>query len=377
MAGIGPAPFAAMVLSDLGAEGLRVENVRAYPGSGDQTLFPLHRGRDSVVVDLKSADGPETVLRLLQQADILLEGFRPGVMERLGVGPDVALERNPRLVYGRMTGWGQDGPLAGAAGHDIDYIAIAGALRHFARAGEKPVPPINMVGDFGGGGMLLVVGVLAGLTSARATGHGQVVDVAMADGAALLMTMIHSFVAQGAWGPEPGTNTLDTGAHFYDVYETSDGGYMAVGAVEAQFYSLVLAGLGLADEELPDQLDASSWPGMRERFAAVFRTRTRDEWTAVFDGTDACVAPVLHMAEAPGHPQMAARGTFLHQDGVLQPAPAPRFLGTPVGEPRRASAHGADTREALQRWGFSDNEIVRLAAAGTLGQAVGAQDVTA
>jgi alpha-methylacyl-CoA racemase len=330
-----------------------------------------------VVVDLKSADGPETVLRLLQQADILLEGFRPGVMERLGVGPDVALERNPRLVYGRMTGWGQDGPLAGAAGHDIDYIAIAGALRHFARAGEKPVPPVNLVGDFGGGGMLLVVGVLAGLTSARATGHGQVVDVAMADGAALLMTMIHSFVAQGAWGPEPGTNTLDTGAHFYDVYETSDGGYMAVGAVEAQFYSLVLAGLGLADEELPDQLDASSWPGMRERFAAVFRTRTRDEWTAVFDGTDACVAPVLHMAEAPGHPQMAARGTFLHQDGVLQPAPAPRFLGTPVGEPRRASAHGADTREALQRWGFSDDEIVRLAAAGTLGQAVGAQDVTA
>jgi alpha-methylacyl-CoA racemase len=366
MAGIGPVPLASMVLADLGAEGIRVENPRPYPGSPDPTRTPLNRGRASVVVNLKAADGPETVLRLLERADVVLEGFRPGVMERLGLGPDTALARNPSLVYGRMTGWGQDGPLAHAAGHDIDYIAIAGALRHFARKDAAPVPPMNLVGDFGGGAMLLLVGVLAALTNVRSGGSGQVVDAAMVDGTALLMAMSYGFYANGMMSIEPGTNILDTGAPYYDVYETADGRHVGVGAIEAQFYAELLRGLGLDATELPAQTDVTQWPKLRATFADVFRSKTLAEWTAVFDGTDACVAPILDMVEAASHPHMQARGTFVEVDGVLQPAAAPRFSATPVRNAPPSSSHGADTEAALAAWGFPAEEVQRLLDAGAV-----------
>jgi alpha-methylacyl-CoA racemase len=288
-------------------------------------------------------------------------------MERRGLGPDDCLARNPRLVYGRMTGWGQDGPFAHAAGHDIDYIAIAGALNNFTRKGERPVPPLNMVGDFGGGGMLLAFGVVCGLLEAGRSGKGQVVDAAMVDGAAVLMTMIYAFMAMGIWQDDPGTNILDTGAPFYEVYECADGKFLAVGAIETQFYAELLKRTGLEDEELPFQLDRPQWPAMKERFAALFKTKTRDEWAAILEGTDACAAPVLSLSEAHAHPHNRARGTFVEKDGILQPAPAPRFSRTPPDISRPPSAPGADTDEVLGAWGFDATEIAKLREAGAVG----------
>ncbi|WP_435054690.1 CaiB/BaiF CoA transferase family protein [Micromonospora aurantiaca (nom. illeg.)] len=353
LAGIGPGPFAAMLLADLGADVVRVD--RPEPGAlpaGDPGRNLLNRGKRSIVVDLKHPDGAEVVLALAGRAAILIEGWRPGVAERLGVGPEAALARNPGLVYGRMTGWGQDGPLARAAGHDIGYIAVAGALHPIGRAGGPPQIPLNLVGDFGGGSLYLVVGILAALHVAAATGRGQVVDAAIVDGAAHLTTPFAGMLAQGTWRPERGRNLLDGGAPFYDVYATADGGHMAVGALEPQFYAELLRLLGLAGADLPAQQDVAGWPVLRARFAEVFAGRTRDEWTAVFDGTDACVAPVLSLTEAPGHPHLAARGTYEEHFGVRQPAVAPRLSGTPgrVGGP--PPAPGADTEPVLTDWGL-------------------------
>jgi alpha-methylacyl-CoA racemase len=365
MAGIGPGPFTAMMLADMGADVIRVD--RTQPAGGDPARDVLNRGRRSVAVDLKHPDGVATVLRLVEQGDALIEGFRPGVMERLGLGPDECLARNPRLVYGRMTGWGQDGPLSQAAGHDINYIALAGALHSFARRGERPVPPLNMVGDFGGGGMLLAFGVTCGLLEAARSGKGQVVDAAMVDGAAVLMTMIHAFVGMGMWSSdEPGTNILDTGAHFYDVYETADGRFVAIGPIEGKFYAELLRLVGLEREELPWQLDRNAWPEMKERFAVLFRTKTRDEWTELLEGSDACFAPVLSMGEAPDHPHNRARRTFIADGGIVQPAPAPRFSRTSPEVQRPPPAPGEHTDAVLQDWGFDPDDITKLRAAGAV-----------
>jgi alpha-methylacyl-CoA racemase len=368
LAGLGPAPFAGMMLADAGADVVRIDRFdrATYPPRTEPHVDLLNRGRRSVAVDLKNPEGVEVVLRLASGADGLMEGFRPGVAERLGLGPDVCLARNPRLVYGRMTGWGQDGPMASAAGHDIDYIALAGALEPIGRAGDRPVPPLNLVGDFGGGGMLLAFGMVAAMLSARVTGQGQVVDTAMVDGAAALMTMTYTLRAAGAWSDERGTNLLDTGAPFYEVYETSDGGFMAVGAIEPQFYAELLDRLGLADAGLPDQNDKSAWPEMKERFAEVFAGRTRAEWEEVFAGSDACVAPVLSPAEAPDHPHNRQRGTFTEVAGVLQPAPAPRFSATPATIRRPPPNPGQHGDDALADWGFDPDEIDRLRSAGAI-----------
>ena len=368
LAGLGPAPFAGMMLADAGADVVRIDRYdrATYPPRTEPHVDLLNRGRRSVAVDLKNPEGVEVVLRLASGADGLMEGFRPGVAERLGLGPDVCLARNPRLVYGRMTGWGQDGPMASAAGHDIDYIALAGALEPIGRAGDRPVPPLNLVGDFGGGGMLLAFGMVAAMLSARATGRGQVVDTAMVDGAAALMAMTYTLRAAGAWSDERGTNLLDTGAPFYEVYETSDGGFMAVGAIEPQFYAELLDRLGLADAGLPDQNDRSAWPEMKERFAEVFAGRTRAEWEEVFAGSDACVAPVLSPAEAPDHPHNRHRGTFTEVAGVLQPAPAPRFSATPGAIRRPPPNPGQHGDDALADWGFDPGEIDRLRSVGAI-----------
>jgi len=368
VAGIGPGPFAAMMLADMGAEVLRVDRASSVPAGGPDTPSAdlLARGRRSVGVDLKHPEGVATVLRLVERADGLIEGFRPGVAERLGIGPEPCLARNPRLAYGRMTGWGQDGPLAGAAGHDIDYIALAGVLGAIGRAGERPVPPLNLVGDFGGGGMLLAFGMVCAFLEAARSGKGQVVDAAMVDGAALLTTMIHGLRAMGLWRDERGTNLLDTGAHFYEVYETADGGHVAVGAIEPRFYAELVRRSGLEEEDLPPQMDRAAWPRMKERLAQVFRSRTRDEWCQLMEGSDACFAPVLSMAEAPGHPHNRARGTFVEVGGVVQPGPAPRFSRTP-GEVGAPPAHaGQHTDEALADWGFSAADLARLRRVGAL-----------
>jgi alpha-methylacyl-CoA racemase len=367
IAGIGPGPYAAMLLSDLGADVVRVDRPNAPAMNPEKDV--LNRGRPSIAVDLKNPDGIETVLRLVEQADALIEGFRPGVMERLGLGPDACHERNPRLVYGRMTGWGQEGPLSQTAGHDIDYIAIAGVLHNFTRQGERPMPPLNLVGDFGGGSMFLVMGVLAALLHAQRTGEGQVVDAAMVDGAASLMTMEWAFRGMGIWDTEaPGTNLLDTGAPFYEVYECADGKWLAVGAIEGQFYAELIMGLGLeGDATLPHQMDRSQWPAMKQRFTDLFRTKSRDEWWAIFEGTDACVAPVLSPGEARTQPHIAARSTIVDEWGVDQPAPAPRFSKTQTRLERPPSAPGADTDEALAAWGFSSGDIAKLREAGAIG----------
>jgi len=362
IAGIGPGPFAAMMLADLGADVLRVDRAQNVHG-GDPAHPPfdlLNRGRRSVGVDLKRPEGVETVLRLAASADVLLEGFRPGVMERLGLGPDVCAARNPRLVYGRMTGWGQDGPLAQAAGHDINYIALAGALHPIGRRGEPPVPPLNLVGDFGGGGMLLAFGVVCALVERQRSGKGQVVDAAMVDGAAALMAMFYGLRHGGFWSEERGANLLDTGAHFYDVYETADGKYVSIGSIEPQFYAELLRLTGLDGAGLPRQMDRAHWPELKKQLAHVFKTRTRDEWCRIMEGTDVCFAPVLTMSEAPEHPHLRHRGTYVTVAGAVQPAPAPRFSRTP-GEIARPPAHaGQHTDEALRAWGFSDEEIRRL-----------------
>ena len=364
-AGIGPVPFAAMVLADLGADGIRLDRPRPDGLAFNLVGSPVNRGRASVAVDLKHPDGAGLALRLVERADVLLEGFRPGVMERLGLGPDVCLDRNERLVYGRMTGWGQDGPLAARAGHDLTYLAVAGVLRHIGRAGAPPTPPLNLVADYGGGGMLLVAGVLAALLEASRSGRGQVVDAAMVDGSALLMAFFHGFRAVGLWRDEPGTNLLDSGAPFYDVYATADGRHVAVGALEPQFYAELVRGLGLSDEDLPDQYDVGAWPVLRERFATVFATRTRDEWAEHFAGTDACVAPVLSMSESPDHPHVAARATFTTVDGVVQPSPAPRFSRTPTGAPGPVSVPGADADRLLD-WGIDQADLAALRASGAI-----------
>ena len=362
LAGIGPGPFCAMVLADLGADVVRVDRTSAARG-GDPAAPPadvLNRNRQSIAVDMKHPDGVETVLRLVEQADVLIEGFRPGVVERLGVGPEACHARNPALVYGRMTGWGQDGPMAPRAGHDINYIALSGTLSMIGRAGEPPVPPVNLVGDFGGGGMLLAVGVLAALTDARTSGTGQVVDAAMVDGAALLSAMMYSFRAMGLWDGGRGGNTLDTGAHFYEVYETSDHKYVSIGSIEPQFYAELFERLELDPADFDHQHDRAAWPAAKEKIATRIAERTRDEWDAVFEGSDACYAPVLEPDEAIAHPHNQARGTFVNVAGVDQPAPAPRFDKTPTGTPTPPAHAGQHTDEALSRWGFSAEDIASL-----------------
>ena len=367
LAGIGPSPYACMLLADAGADILRLERPGMPGPPGAANWDVLTRSRKSVGVDLKSPSAVELVLDLVAEADVLIEGFRPGVAERLGVGPDSCHSANPALVYGRMTGWGQDGPLGERAGHDINYLSISGALWPMGRSGDVPVPPLNLVGDFGGGGMMLAFGITAALLSARATGVGQVVDAAMTDGSASLMSMTYSFMAAGLWVEERGSNMLDTGAHFYEVYETSDGGYMAVGAIERKFYATLLEGLGLELGDFPDQMDRNSWPAMKERFAAIFKTKTRAEWTEIFEDVDACTTPVLAPSEAPAHRHNEARETFVEVEGVLQPAPAPRFSVTPGEISKPPSTPGADTDEALAGWGVAEDRIATLRSEGAIG----------
>lgn len=360
LAGIGPTPFAGMMLSDLGAEVIRVDRVG---GSGNPVASgsgPMERGKRAIAVDLKSPDGVEVVGDLVAGADVLLEGFRAGVAERLGVGPDACLERNPSLVYARMTGWGQTGPMAQRAGHDINYISLAGPLAHIGRAGAAPTVPLNLVGDFGGGSVFVVLGIVSALFAVRGGAPGQVVDAAMVDGAAYLLSPLYAAHASGFWTDERGTNLLDSGAPFYDVYETADGGHMAVGAIEPQFYAELLDGLGLVADDLPRQMDRSSWPAVKERFAAVFATRTRDEWTAVFADRDACVTPVLTMGEAPGHPQAGERDAFFEPCGVVQPRPAPRFSATPTEPATASSQPGDDTDAVLAELGYDSDRIAGL-----------------
>ena len=371
LAGIGPAPMCAMMLSDMGAEVLRIDRT-ADAGLGiamDAKYNLLNRGRRSVAFDLKRPEATEAMLRLVERADALIEGFRPGVMERLGIGPDQCLARNPRLVYGRMTGWGQEGPLAHAAGHDINYIALAGALHSIGRKDERPVPPLNLVGDFGGGALYLALGVVTGLLEAQKSGKGQVVDTAMVDGVASLMTAIYGMRGAGVFTDNRGENMLDTGAHFYDAYETSDGKYICIGSIEAKFYEELLQLSGLKGEELPRQLDRKSWPAMKERIAKLFRTKTRDEWCRIMEGSDVCFAPVLSMEEAPRHPHNRQRATFVEDYGVIQPAPAPRFSRTPSAIQRPPARPGEHTEEALRDWGFSASDLERLRACGAIASA--------
>lgn len=363
MAGIAPAPFAAMLLADLGAQGIRIESPRpglqlAHP-RGDIT----RRGRDRIVVDLRQEGGRELVLDLVAQSDVLIEGFRPGAMERLGLSPEACLERRPSLVYARLTGWGQEGPWALTAGHDLDYISIAGVLAHVGRRGQPPTPPLNLVGDYAGGSMFLTVGILAALWEAQRSGKGQVVDAAMVDGAALLMSLFHAMSGQGMWTEEIGVNILDSGAPFYDVYRTADGKWLAVACLEPQFYAEWLRLAGIDGEDLPAQFEIAAWPVLRARFTEVVATRTRDEWAALTDGTDACVAPVLTMSEASTHPHLAARGTFVEVDGITQPAPAPRFSRTSTGMP---GAVPEVDPAALRAWGIDEGRIAALTAGGVL-----------
>ena len=360
IAGIGPGPFAAMMLADMGADVLRVDRARAVTGVFDApNKEVLNRGRRSVGVDLKHPEGTETLLRLVEQADALIEGFRPGVAERLGIGPDECRARNPKLVYGWMTGWGQDGPMAHTSGHDINYIALAGALAHFGRAGDKPTPALNTVGDFGGGGMLLAFGVVCALLEAQRSGEGQVVDAAMVDGSAVLMTMMWGLQAMGAWTDERGTNLLDTGAPFYDTYECSDGNFISIGALEPQFYAELLERLGIA-ADVPDRDLSAAWPALRTRFTELFRTRTRDEWCEVLEGSDACFAPVLTMRECAEHPHLRARATIVEEHGMAQPAPAPRFSRTPGAIQGPPAWPGEHTEAALRAWGFDAGEVAKL-----------------
>jgi alpha-methylacyl-CoA racemase len=364
IAGIGPGPFAAMMLADMGAEVVRVDRAQAVRGPAPESphFDVLLRGRRNIAIDLKHPDGVATLLDLVESADAIIEGFRPGVMERLGVGPEVCLARNPKLVFGRMTGWGQEGPYAQAAGHDINYISLAGALAHFGRAGGAPVPPLNMVGDFGGGGMFLAFGVVCALLEAQRSGVGQVVDTAMVDGAAVLMSMFWAFSAIGMFDEKaPGTNLLDTGAHFYDVYRCADDRYISIGSIEPQFYAELLRLTGLeGDPEFAKQMDRQEWPALKERLAEVFSGKTCDEWCEIMEATDVCFAPVLTLSEAAAHPHNVARGTFTQVAGAAQPAPAPRFSRT-VPEIERPPAHpGQQTREVLADWGVAGDRIDAL-----------------
>jgi alpha-methylacyl-CoA racemase len=361
-AGIGPGPFCGMLLSDLGADVVRVDR----KGSGRASPADVtSRGRRSVALDLKSPDAIEAVLKLLESADGLIEGFRPGVMERLGLGPDVVLARNPKLVFGRMTGWGQTGPYAKAAGHDMNYIAITGAL-HAIGTEDKPIPPLNLVGDFGGGALYLAFGLMAGIISARETGKGQVIDCAMSDGAASLMAMFYGFKGAGIWKDERRSNLLDGGAHFYDTYQCADGKWISIGSIEPQFYALLLEKTGITDPEFANQMDRSAWPSLKAKLQDVLRTKTQADWCAIMDATDICFAPVLDLDEAPKHAHNVARETFVTVEGVVQPAPAPRFSATPgaiQGPPPKIGAHND---EALTDWGFTAAEVAALKEKGAL-----------
>ncbi len=360
--GLGPGPLCGMLLADLGADVIRIDRLDAgRMFTATEVRFDvMARGRRSIALDLKQPHAAEVVLRLVEGADAMFEGMRPGVAERLGIGPDACLARNPGLVYGRMTGWGQEGPWASMPGHDIDYIALTGMLHAIGPANRPPSIPLNLVGDFGGGGLLLAFGIVCGVLEAKTSGRGQVIDAAMVDGASTLGAMIFGLAASGAWRPERGTNLLDGGAPFYDVYETADGEHMAVGAIEPQFYAALLEALGLPPDDAAEQWNVALWQSTRERMAAIFRTRTRNAWAEVFAGTDACVAPVLSMWEAPHHPHLVARGTFIDVDGVTQPGPAPRFSRTP-GAVRTAPVEpGSSTDEILGAAGFTNLEIEQL-----------------
>lgn len=369
LAGIGPGPFCAMMLADMGADVLRIDRTGSVR-NGDPDEPPkdtLTRNRRSIGIDLKNPDGVETVLKMVESADAIMEGFRPGVTERMGLGPEHCLARNPRVVYGRMTGWGQDGPYANAAGHDINYIALAGALEPIGRCGEAPVPPLNLVGDFGGGGMYLAFGLVCALLEAKQSGRGQVVDTAMVDGAASLMNMFWSLKASGFWNDERGTNMLDTGSHFYDVYQCADGNYISIGSIEPQFYAelLSLSGLG-AHDDLPRQMNRDEWPAMKERVAEIFASKTRAEWCEIMEHSDVCFAPVLSMAEATQHPHNVERGTFVNAFGLTQAAPAPRFSRTKPTLDRPAPHPGQHTDEVLAEFGFAQDDIVKLRQTGAV-----------
>lgn len=367
LAGIGPGPFCGMMLADMGAEVIRIDRPGVNPmiaqASGHGILF---RNRRTLAVDLKKPEGVEAVLKLCEGADAIFEGFRPGVTERLGLGPEVALARNPKLVYGRMTGWGQTGPMAHLAGHDINYIALTGALHAMSRTNEVPAPPLNLVGDFGGGGMLMAYGLVCALLEASKSGKGQVVDAAMVDGAASLMAMFYGLKNVGMFSNNRGTHLLDTGAPFYDVYETADGKFISVGAIEPQFYAILKEKAGLDDETYGKQMDMANWPEQKKKIMAIFKQKTRDEWCALLDGTDACFAPVLNLDEAPQHPHMKARNTFIDVGGQLQPAPAPRFSRSTTAAPTPMTPMGQDSEAVLRDFGFSAGDIEKLFAAGAV-----------
>lgn len=350
MAAIGPAPFCGMMLADMGADVVRIDRKHSTLMAAQN---PVNRGRRSIALDLKNQDDISMALALINKADVLIEGFRPGVMERLGLGPETCMQRNKRLIYGRMTGWGQSGPLSHAAGHDLNYIALSGALHAMSHNGEAPHPPLNLIGDYGGGGMLLLAGILAALYETAKSGQGQVIDAAMTDGTASLMTMIYGLRASGQWRDEPGTNMLDGGAHFYDCYRCADGGFISIGPIEPQFYGELLTRCGLEhDADFKEQMNASAWPQLKEKLQSLFESRSRDAWCTLLEGTDVCFAPVLSMAEAPLHPHNKARATFVNIDGVPQPAPAPRFSRTP-GELTTPPPHtGAHHQQILTDWGI-------------------------
>lgn len=365
LAGIGPGPFCGMMLADMGADVIRVDR-----SSGTNSVRPkdvLTRGRRSIAIDLKHPEGKEVILKLCEGADAIFEGFRPGVTERLGIGPDDCMKRNPGLVYGRMTGWGQEGPMAQAAGHDINYIALAGALHGIGRKGERPVPPLNLVGDFGGGGMMLAFGLVCALMESQKSGKGQVVDAAMVDGAATLMAMFFSMKAVGMFSDERGTNLLDGGAHFYDTYETSDGKYISLGSIEPQFYALLVEKAELDKEDFSDQMNQGKWSELKAVLIDRFKTKTRAQWCDIMEGTDICFAPVLSLSEVSEHPHNKARSTFLDLDGVLQPAPAPRFSRTTVGLTHGSRMSGEDSADVLSSYGFDDDQISQLMDGGVVG----------
>ena len=364
-AGIGPGPFCGMLLADLGADVVRIDRAESVGRSAPDIM---NRGKRSVAVDLKKPEGVEAALSLIERADALIEGFRPGVMERLGVGPDVALKRNPRIVYGRMTGWGQTGPWSTMAGHDIDYIALTGALHTMGRAGEPPAPPLNLVGDYGGGALYLAFGLLAGVIEAKSSGKGQVIDCAMIDGAASLMTMFYGMKAAGIWNANRDDNLLDGGAHFYDTYECADGQWLAVGAIEPQFHALLVKGLGLAADVFPAQMSRGEWPAYTKCVAEIVKTKTRDEWMKVFDGSDACVAPVLSMDEAPKHPHNAERKTFVEAFGTVQPGPAPRFSRTTGAINGTPAMPGKQSEDVLKGWGIEAERAAGFLKAGAVVQ---------
>lgn len=361
--GLGPAPFCGMLLADLGAD---VVSIGRTSSSSERPAAISERGKRSVALNLKHPEGVEAALRLCGNADVLIEGFRPGVMERLGLGPEACMARNPRLVYGRMTGWGQTGPLAAAAGHDINYISLSGALHAIGRAGEPPVPPLNLVGDFGGGAMFLAFGVMSAVYEAQRSGKGQVVDASMVEGSAALLHMQYSMLAAGQWRDERGVNLLDGAAHFYDTYETADGKYVSLGSIEPQFYQALVGIARLDPQQFAPQMDPARWPALKRRLAEVIRGKTRDEWCALMEATDVCFAPVLSMAEAPGHPHNRARGSFLELAGVTQPAPAPRFSRTDSGRPQPPRPRGSDTADVLKAVGYSEADLERLRQRGIL-----------